>query len=152
MKWRVDTHIHILRNEVDRDLLKRLMRELTFDNPDYINRVRLGKSTWSVPEKIEAYRVTGEELIIPRGCNRIIKDIFGMVEYDDCRSLGVPLPDILKLPVRLRDYQVEAVRQMKRKHQGVVIIPCGGGKTVVAINAIRRLKTKKKPPKRGHVQ
>ena len=138
MKWLVDTHIHIPRNEIDRDLLKRLKRKLTFDNPEYITRVRLNKSTWNVSEKIEAFKITGEELIIPRGCNRMVKEIFGKVEYDDCRSLGVPLPDVPKLSLRLRDYQVEAAYQMRRKHQGVVIIPCGGGKTVVAIDAIRQ--------------
>ena len=137
MKWLVDTHIHIPRNETDRDLLKRLKRELTFDNPDYLNRIRLGKSTWSVPEKIEAFRITSDELIIPRGCSRIVKEIFETVEYDDCRSPGVPLPVIPELPFKLRDYQDEAAYQMKRKHQGVVIIPCGGGKTVVAVDVIR---------------
>ena len=141
MKWLVDTHIHIPRNEVDRDLLKRLKRELTFDNPEYLTRVRMGKSTWKVPNKIEAYKITGDELIIPRGCNRIVKEIFGAVEYDDRRSSGVPLPVIPKLPLRLRDYQDEAVQQMKRKHQGVVIIPCGGGKTAVALDAIRQAQT-----------
>jgi superfamily II DNA or RNA helicase len=118
-----------------------LKRELTFDNPDYLNRVRLGKSTWSVPEKIEAYRITDSELIIPRGCSRIIREIFGAVEYDDRRLPGVPLPIIPKLSFNLRDYQNDAARQMKHKHQGVVIIPCGGGKTVVAVEAIRRLGT-----------
>ena len=141
MKWLVDTHIHIPRNEVDRDLLKRLKRELTFDNPEYITRVRMNKSTWNIAEKIEAYKITGDELIIPRGCNRIVRDIFGAVKYDDCRSTGVHLPAVPKLPFKLRDYQDEAARQMKRKHQGVVIIPCGGGKTAVAVDAIRRVGT-----------
>ena len=79
MKFTVDTHIHIPRNEVDAGLLKRLKRELTFDNPEYLNRIRLGKSTWSVLEKIEAFRITGQELIIPRGCTRMVKEIFGEV-------------------------------------------------------------------------
>ena len=83
MKWHVSTHIHIPRNEVERDLLKRLKRKLTFDNPEYITRVRMNKSTWNVSEKIEAYKITGDELIIPRGCNQIVRDIFGAVEYDD---------------------------------------------------------------------
>jgi len=141
MKFLVNTHIHILRNEVDAGLLKRLKRELTFDNPEYLNRVRLGKSTWSVPEKIEAFRITGEELIIPRGCSRIVREIFGTVEYVDCRSGGVPLQALPNLPFKLRDYQEEAACLMKRKHQGVVIVPCGGGKTVIAVEAIRRLGT-----------
>ena len=139
MKFLVDTHIRIPRNGVDRDLLKRLQRELTFDNPDYLNRIRLGKSTWNVPEKIEAFRITGEELIIPRGCSRIVREIFGTVEYDDRRSLGVSLPVIPKMQFKLRDYQEEAAQLMRRKHQGVVIIPCGGGKTVVAVDAIRQV-------------
>ena len=141
MKWHVDTHIHIPCNEVDRDLLKRLKRKLTFDNPEYLARVRMNKSTWNIADKIEAYKITSDELIVPRGCNRIIKEIFGAVEYDDRRSAGVPLPAAPKLPLKLRDYQDKAAEQMKRKHQGVVIIPCGGGKTAVAVDAIRRLET-----------
>jgi len=141
MKFLADSHIHIQRNKVDASLLKRLKRELTFDNPDYLNRVRLGKSTWSVPERIEAFRITGEELIIPRGCSRMVKAIFREVEYDDQRSPGVALPLAPNLPFKLRDYQEEAASLMKRKHQGVLIVPCGGGKTVIAVEAIRRLET-----------
>ena len=139
MKWHVSTHIHIPRTKTNRDLIRQVQKELTFDNPDYIARVRMGKSTWKTPPKIESYKITGDELIVPRGCNRIIKDIFGNVEYDDYRSAGVPLPIAPKLSFRLRDYQDEAARQMKRKQQGVVIIPCGDGKTVVGIDVIRRL-------------
>ena len=139
MKFIADTHIHIPRNEVEHDLLKKLKRELTFDNPEYLKRIRMGKSTWSIPPKIEAFRITDNELIIPRGCNNVVKGIFKAVEYDDRRAPGVPLAKLPALPFKLRDYQDEASCQMKRKHQGVIIIPCGGGKTVVVVDAIRQV-------------
>ena len=141
MKFIADTHIRIPRNEVGHDKLKRLKRELTFDNPEYLKRIRLGKSTWSIPPKIEVFRLTEDDLIVPRGCNNVVREIFGTVEYGDLRSSGVPLAKTPELPFKLRDYQNEAALQMKRKHQGVIIIPCGGGKTVVAVDAIRRIKT-----------
>ena len=139
MRFLVDTHIRIPLNGTDRSLLKSLKRELTFDNPEYLKRIRLGKSTWNVREKIEAFRLSEDELIIPRGCNRIVAEIMGDVEYYDQRSPGVPLAELPALPFKLRDYQSAAARQMKRKHQGVIIIPCGGGKTVVAVDAISRI-------------
>ncbi|MBC8277885.1 MAG: DEAD/DEAH box helicase [FCB group bacterium] len=139
MKFTVDTHIRIPLDGVERRLLKQLKRELTFVNPEYIKRIRLGKSTWSVPEKIEAFRITESELIIPRGCSLIVKNIFGAVEYEDSRSQGIQLAKPPELPFKLRDYQNAAASQMKRKHQGVIIIPCGGGKTVVAVDAMRRI-------------
>jgi len=141
MKFTVDTHIHIPRAEVDRDILRRLKRELTFDNPEYLSRLKLGKSTWGIPDKIEAFRITGDELIIPRGCNKMVRDIFEKVDYDDRRTLGLPVPVVCKSLNTLRDYQTEAVELMLKREQGVIIVPCGGGKTVIAIDALLRTKT-----------
>ena len=141
MKAIVDTHIRIPRLKSYRREIKQLRRKLTLDNPEYINRLKLGKSTWKIADKIEAYVLTDDELIVPRGSVKMVKEIFPGITFDDLRARGSALSEAFMLPFELRDYQKDAVSKMKRRQQGVVIIPCGGGKTVIAVDLIRRLKT-----------
>ena len=141
MKPIVDTHIRIPRSQSYRREIKQLRRKLTLDNPEYINRLKLGKSTWKVADKIEAYVLTNDELIVPRGYVKMVKELFPGITFDDQRASGEVLSQAPLFPFELREYQKDAVSKMKKKQQGVVIIPCGGGKTVVAVELIRRIKT-----------
>ena len=141
MKAIVDTHIRIPRSKSYRREIKQLRRKLTLDNPEYINRLKLGKSTWKVADKIEAYVLTDVELIVPRGSVHLVKKLFPGITFNDRRTVGTALSEAIALPFELREYQREAVSEMKKKQQGVVIIPCGGGKTVVAVDLIRRVRT-----------
>ena len=49
------------------------------------------------------------------------------------------LPDTVRLRVSLRDYQRRAVEAWMSSGRGVIAIPTGGGKTIVALEAIARL-------------
>jgi superfamily II DNA or RNA helicase len=58
-------------------------------------------------------------------------------------SLATQLPEevksCLQLDMVLRDYQEEALRRWEgARHRGVVVLPTGSGKTIVALEAIRR--------------
>jgi len=53
--------------------------------------------------------------------------------YGDGAALTLALRDER---VRLRDYQWEAIRRMHESGSGVVVLPCGAGKTVVGIGMI----------------
>jgi superfamily II DNA or RNA helicase len=59
-------------------------------------------------------------------------------------SLHFSLPESLQAQIRLdmvlRDYQEDALHRWQgAKSQGVVVLPTGGGKTIVGLEAIRRL-------------
>ena len=55
---------------------------------------------------------------------------------------GAPLAaEITEQDWRLRDYQREAVSRFSRSGSGVVVLPCGAGKTIVGAAAIAALKT-----------
>ena len=89
LKFVVDRHIRIPRVAENKQGIRELKRKLTFDNPEYTNRVMMGKSTWNVEEKIEAFSVSENELIIPRGCAGIVKEknkyetmAAGTIEYN----------------------------------------------------------------------
>jgi superfamily II DNA or RNA helicase len=56
--------------------------------------------------------------------------------------LSEKLQSELKLELILRDYQEEALhRWFGSKNRGVIVLPTGAGKTLVALEAIRRLKS-----------
>ena len=63
-----------------------------------------------------------------------VEDRAGYVE-------GAPLVLALRAETRLRDYQVDAAAVFKSGGHGVVVLPCGAGKTLVGIGVMDRLKT-----------
>ncbi|RIK42231.1 MAG: restriction endonuclease subunit R [Chloroflexi bacterium] len=58
------------------------------------------------------------------------------------RALAAELPELrLRPTVRLRPYQDEAVRSFVNARNGVVLLPCGAGKTVVGVAAAAATRT-----------
>ena len=55
-----------------------------------------------------------------------------LAPYED----GTPLDARLRPEVRLRDYQADAAAAFERTGAGVIVLPCGAGKTIVGLAAI----------------
>ena len=84
----------------------------------------------------------GTYLIIPSGCIGNVREF--PIVLDDRRTLTgttVPLPWVNK-PHDLRDYQEEAVQLMENNFRGIVNFATGLGKTLLAVHAIKRLRTR----------
>ena len=144
MLARVDAAIAIERRELPAKLLERLRRALSFQNPAYLDRRRLGLNPGAEPETLCFLSETGGEVRLPRGAIDALRRLAALdgveVTCDDRRVL--PTAQLRDLPeVPLRDYQARAVDKLARVTQGTVVIPCGGGKTRVGIGAIARLRT-----------
>lgn len=119
--------------------LERLRRELSFPNPEYISRRRMGRQVRGVPERIECLVERRDGWVeIPRGAvgllRRRMAEVGAAVEFQDRRVLHQAAG--LHATVELRPYQANAVAQMRRGVQGTVVMPCGGGKTVAGTAAI----------------
>jgi len=115
-----------------------LKSRLTFQNPLFIQALRLGRKGYGIPPKISCYDFDEwKGLIVPRGCVRVIQEIAPHVRYVDARSSCPRAFEPFEIP--LRDYQKKAVDAFCAVRQGYVVIPCGGGKTRVALGAIARL-------------
>lgn len=74
-----------------------------------------------------------------------VEDLAG---YTPGRKLDVDLADGIrdKLPFALRDYQVDAVESFhaggsERGGSGVVVLPCGSGKTIIGIGVMAKCRT-----------
>ncbi len=116
-----------------------LERRLTFPNPEYVNRVRFGRWTGATPEEITL--ITEDEtgrLQLPRGAVGLLREVSAMtgqsVVFEDQRVVRPMTPPVMTL--QPRDYQARAASALIRHLQGCVVIPCGGGKTVVGAAAI----------------
>jgi superfamily II DNA or RNA helicase len=61
------------------------------------------------------------------------------LEYRDDAYKGVPCP-VMSSDIKLRDYQDEALETWKAAgYRGVIVLPTGAGKTVVALKAIEEI-------------
>jgi superfamily II DNA or RNA helicase len=119
-----------------------LWRGLTFPNPEYLSRVRFNRWVGATPEEITLLEQGPDgEVIVPRGAVALVRQACAAarepVSFEDRR---VTLPrEPLDLKLALRDYQEEAMTALVRNVQGVAVVPCGGGKTVIGTAAIARI-------------
>lgn len=137
----VDSVIRIEETALAPKSLALLERALTFLNPEYVKRSRLGLWCGATPEELNLFERTGPgELVIPRGAVRALRDAARAmgddVSFEDRRAVHEPLD--LRFDLELRDYQDAAARALTRHTQGFAVLPCGAGKTVIGAAAIAR--------------
>jgi len=144
MLAQVDAGIRLARGEVSPKLEERLRRALSYPNPAYLDRLRLGLSARGVPDRLCFLVEDGDGLRVPRGAIGTLKRLAAVdgaiVACEDHRITPAErLPELPSPP--LRPYQERAVDAMVRVTQGTVVVPCGGGKTRIGIGATSRLRT-----------
>lgn len=111
---------------------------LVLDNPDYYKKERMGKWTGSTPKNIYLYEVMGDELWLPFGC---IQDVWRMclhgvswnVKFEPFRAFNYGSN------INLYPYQERAVKAAINAKNGVLVMPCGSGKTQCGLEIISRL-------------
>jgi len=114
-------------------------RGLTFPNPEYVNRVRFERWVGATPEEIGLAEVDASGTWqVPRGAVGLVRQALAAVgapvAFEDQRTHRPPLDYTLRL--ELRDYQARAAGELVRRLQGCIVVPCGGGKTVIGAAAI----------------
>jgi superfamily II DNA or RNA helicase len=142
VRVRVDAGLSFESGQVSAKFVERLRRALSFQNPQVRARARLGLRRGEV-ELLCFLQEAGGRVRLPRGAVHVLRreaEREGLtLNFDDARLLP---REHLEVPeVTLRDYQARAVDVLTRVTQGTVVLPCGGGKTRVALGAIARLKT-----------
>lgn len=129
----IDSVIRI--SEVPQDVLKKIKADLTMTNPQYILKKRLGLPTWNEPEQIRLLSEIGKgEYQLPRGYFARLYTIAGRCSITDNRVRK----DKIVFPSKpnLRDYQSPALARAYNWQQGVIVLPCGGGKTETALGIV----------------
>lgn len=111
---------------------------LTIDNPEYYKKERLGKWTGNTPQSIYLYERIGGELILPFGCVRdiwrlCVRGVSWNVMIGDLRHFDY------KSTINLYGYQEKAVAEAIRQKNGILVMPCGSGKTQCGLEIISRI-------------
>ncbi|MFP2895114.1 DEAD/DEAH box helicase [Corallococcus sp. 4LFB] len=143
LRVRVDAGLRLAAGDVPPKMGEALCRALSLPNPAYLKLVRLRKRPGAEPQTLYFFRQQERELVLPRGAIHLLRraaDEAGLtLSFEDARVLPKRLA---KLPVvPLRDYQAEAVERLAKATQGMAVLPCGAGKSVLAVGAISRLRT-----------
>ena len=130
------------------EALKRIGRELRLPNPEYQQAMALrerGKyvelpDQWVLAiQRLPIAHPWGNGLQVPRA---VKLNIHGTKRYN---KTSFPPAEKLTLAenITLRDYQTHSIANFKHEEQGIVIAPCGAGKTTIGIGAMAAIDTPK---------
>lgn len=113
---------------------------LTFLNPEFDKKQRLGVWLGNTPRNIVLYEKHGQDLVLPFG---VAKEVYKL-----CVAFGGVQFTSRIQPIRRReyesnintyDYQEEAVRAVLRAKNGILVAPCGSGKTQMGLEIVARI-------------
>lgn len=112
---------------------------LTFNNPEYDRKLKMGKWLGDTPAKLSMLQVIGDKIILPFGMFSEVlkhKDDFESINCD-FRDSGVTVNYYSK--IKPYDYQEKAIQEALKAKQGIIIAPCGAGKTQIGLEIVARL-------------
>lgn len=110
-----------------------ILESLTFPNPEYAKKLRMGHSVQGVPEYYQLFEEKGGFIYIPRSLD------INLPVDDDFRSKGHPAP--MKFKGKPREYQYPAIAALVDAEGGILNAGCGTGKTVMSLAAIAEVGT-----------
>jgi superfamily II DNA or RNA helicase len=129
---------YIIIDDYTRELIDWCRNNLVLDNPEYHKKQRMGLWLGNTPSHISLYAVDGGRLYLPFGCLDYMWQTYGKTcsferQIADLRHVNY------QSNVNLYDYQEEAVNKALRAKNGVIVMPCGAGKTQTALELIARI-------------
>ena len=135
MKIEVGNKIVI--HEPTEQIVKWCRNNLILDNPDYYKKARMGLWTGNTPETIQLYERVWQTLILPFGCLKKIWPMCSGAPYSI--EISPFYAKEIKRDISLYPYQEKAVDEAIKAKNGVIVMPCGAGKTQTALEIIARL-------------
>lgn len=137
MKIKIDSEITI--SGPNKDVLDYCKKELTMVNPDIQRKQAMGFWTGNLPKEIKMYSKNGSNIIIPIGC---IDDIWKMYPYQSEYYINFGNHQKLQFPenkITPYPYQEKAIQAMIKAKRGILNARCGSGKSIMALEIIRRI-------------
>lgn len=96
---------------------------LTFKNPDYEKKRRMGIWLAGTPKEIKLYDVYNEDYYLPIGC---FNDIWFLHPYsDDYKDYSVDRKVEIESDIKLRNYQEPCLKAIEENYTGLFILPAG---------------------------
>ena len=121
-------------------ILRYCKEKLTFKNPDYDKKRRMGIWLGKTPKEIKLYDLYQDSVYIPIGC---FNDIWELHPYkEDYVDVSNSKPIAIASTIKLRDYQQPCLKAIEENYTGLFIMGAGTGKTVTALQCVYHLKQK----------
>lgn len=111
---------------------------LVIDNPEYAKKQNMGLWTGNIPRQFFLYEEVGKTcLVIPFGCLHEIHERFPDMEFKSriCHAAGFQYDS----RINLYPYQGNAVQAILEARNGILVMPCGSGKTQTALETVARI-------------
>lgn len=127
----------IIINNPSEAVKKYCQENLIISNPDYYKKKNLEKWTGNTPRYIYLYEQFSDSYILPFGCIRDVWKYIGQSPY----KLLFPKINVINYmsSIKLFDYQEKALISALKSKNGVIVMPCGSGKTQTGLEIISRL-------------
>ena len=111
---------------------------LVLPNPEYYKREAQGRWTGNTQKEFVLYERVGNDLLLPFGCFKELWQRFGgKCEFKSCIR-GITAVDY-QSHIQLYPYQELAVNRLLSAKNGILVSPCGSGKTQMALELIARI-------------
>ena len=137
MRFVVDNDIRVY-DAIHADIIDWIKENnLVLNNPEYYKKVQMGKWTGNTPEHINLYAKDGNVYIFPFGC---LKSLWKRYREYVWEAKFCPVKPLdYRSSINLYPYQLKAVSEALRAKNGVIVMPCGSGKTQTALELIARI-------------
>lgn len=133
----VDSQLKI--KNYTKEMLLWAKENLTFVNPKYIKTEALGKWTGNIQKNIYMYEIRNNYLILPFGVFKTFYTTFKK-NIASCESHIFATRDVnYESNIKLYPYQEIAVKRLISAKNGVIVSPCGSGKTMIGLETVARL-------------
>lgn len=127
----------IIAKGVTKELHNWCMDNLVLFNPDYAKKERMGLWTGSTPRNIFLYERNGSDLILPFGCIAQLR-----LRFPDAQFMAQNRPRIAfnyRSHISLYPYQENAVLKALEGKNGILVMPCGAGKTQTGLEVVAKI-------------
>lgn len=129
----------ILAKDYDNYMMAYCKNNLEFDNPDFIKKEAMGKWTGNTERKLVLYEKIGNDIVLPFGClNHIWQDLRHSVVFTSMFNHSNPSVNY-QSNIKTYEYQEQAVKRSLKAKNGIIVMPCGSGKTQTALELVARL-------------
>lgn len=121
-----------------KDLLEWCRNNLVIDNPEYYKKLRMGKWCGNTSEYIYLYAKNGRDIIMPFGCINKVRESFPECKFYSLFN-NVSNRFNYRSTINAYSYQKKAIDAAIDAKNGVIVMPCGSGKTQTALEVIARI-------------
>lgn len=110
---------------------------LVLPNPEFYKREAQGRWTGNTQKEFVLYERHGNDLLLPFGCLKELWKKFGKCEFVNYIHGNTVIN--YQSHIELYPYQEIAVESLLRAKNGILVSPCGSGKTQMALETIARI-------------